>query len=113
MSEQPFFARTQPDSIKDTSEMFVWGSNSFSEIGLSEDIVTHNKDAYHKMSKKAYLSKPVKNTDFHSMVHQVACGNINSSMIIVNQGETSIIQMGMCAILDEKYEQRHGEKNLM
>lgn len=40
------------------------------------------------------------------MVHQVAAGNINTSVLCVDQEskETLIIQMGMCAILNEEHE---------
>ena len=35
--EVPSIVLTQPESFQDTAELYVWGSNSMSELGLSED----------------------------------------------------------------------------
>lgn len=61
-SKQPTMVRTL--KAEQTQEMYVWGSNTFSEIGLTEDLVDKNKSVFHKTQKNAYLSKPVKHIEF-------------------------------------------------
>ena len=47
-TEVPTMIRTMPDSINTTNQLYVWGSNSFSEIGLTQEHVEANKKFYHK-----------------------------------------------------------------
>lgn len=44
------------------NEVYVWGNNASSEIGLTDDLVAQNKVSYNK--DKGYLFKPVKHTNF-------------------------------------------------
>ena len=43
-------------------EVYVWGNNASSEIGLTDELVAQNKLSYNK--DKGYLFKPVKHTNF-------------------------------------------------
>lgn len=97
----PSIVLTQPQSFQDTSSMYVWGSNSMSELGLSEQQVEANKQHYNKTDKSAILSKPIKHDNFNQMVHQVAPGNISTTLLCVDKeyDETFIIQMGMCVVM--------------
>ena len=57
--EMPSIVLTQAPSFQETSSMYVWGSNSMSELGLSEQQVEANKQHYNKTDKSAILSKPL------------------------------------------------------
>lgn len=106
--------RSQPDSINHTSNLFVWGTNDNSELGLSEDLVESNKQFHHKTSKHIYMSSPIYHTQFGSMVHQIACGNINSAALCINPSSKAsfVVMMGTSIVMRDEYEEKYGEKNL-
>jgi alpha-tubulin suppressor-like RCC1 family protein len=79
---------TRPTSFEKKSSLYVWGSNSHSEIGLTEEQVAANKQHYHKTLSTAYLSKPIQyKSGFDNMVSTVACGCISSIVVGMDQGE--------------------------
>jgi hypothetical protein len=83
--------------------MFVWGNNSNSELGLSNELVEDNRESYIKTKKKAYLNSPVYHYDFNSIVHQVAPGNTSTTVLCVEPEtkETYIVLMGQTMFLEE------------
>lgn len=50
---------TQSAAYNQSSRLYVWGSNSNSELGLSDDLVEEHKDIYKKGKNEAYLAKPI------------------------------------------------------
>ena len=107
--------RTQPESLMNTSGLYVWGCNSHSELGLNEEIVGENKQHYYQTQKSAYLSKPLKHDSFADMVHQVACSTNSNSVLCFDQEQeqTLIVQMGMCSIPKEEHTEEAEKKNLI
>lgn len=63
-NEKPQFVMTQSASFSKTSQLYVWGSNTYSEIGLSDDFVNEHKEFYKKTEKDAYLTKPLCHDQF-------------------------------------------------
>ena len=90
---RPTMIRSQHDSIHKTSQLVVFGSNTNSEIGLSEDMVRNNSASYKKTKDSVYLCKPLVHDSFGSMVHQVACGSSHSLVVCIepNTKQTMII----------------------
>lgn len=115
-SQTPFFIRTMPDSIMDTSSLYVWGSNDNSDLGLTAELVESNKDFYHKTKKHAFASKPIFQSAFGSIVHQVSCGNISTGVLCVTPEthETMLVMVGTTTVVREQFEgQGIDEKNYM
>ena len=82
------------------NEVYVWGNNASSEIGLTDDLVAQNKVSYNK--DKGYLLKPVKHTNFQKMCAQVAPGNINSCFLCVDdQNRSFVISCGVALVAAE------------
>lgn len=52
-------------TFTDLCEVYVWGNNENSEIGLTNEIVGENKSFYN--SKKARMFKPVAHPNFKQM----------------------------------------------
>ena len=77
----PSMVRTQPLSISNTSSLYIWGSNTNSQLGLTEKMLTQHRSNYFKNDSKSYLSTAVKHEGFQSLVHQVASGNINTTVL--------------------------------
>jgi len=50
-------------------DLYVWGSNTYSELGLNEDQVTQNKAAYFSNSKKAMMQQVIKQDSFSENVY--------------------------------------------
>jgi len=103
-NQKPSMIRTMPESFANPSSLYVWGSNSHSEIGLSEDLVNANIKYYQKSKDKACLIKGIKHDNFDKIVQQVACGNISTTVLCNQNNETFIVQMGSASVLQEKYE---------
>ena len=61
--------------------MYVWGSNTYSELGLSEDQVNENESCYNKTEDSAFLDKPIKQTSFPNIVSDISCGNRSTSVL--------------------------------
>ena len=81
----------------------MWGNNSNSELGLTDELVAENKDSYHKFC----MMKPVKHTQFDGMLYQAALGNVNSLFICYDKSNesTMLITSGMsCQTIDENEE---------
>lgn len=98
-TKEPCFVRTL--SSHAPCDLYVWGSNTFSEIGLSEEMVAQNSTHYHHQAKKQeqpcrFLSKPLKLDAFNKTVLQAELGNTGSIALCRDEGypDTYIIQMG-------------------
>jgi hypothetical protein len=63
-AEKPTIILTQPATFKSPCRLYVWGSNTNSEIGLTEELVEQNKQHYSKTEKQAILTKPLMHTNF-------------------------------------------------
>ena len=50
---------TQSDNFGIEKKLNVWGSNKFSELGLTQEHVNANNTNYLRTQNAAYLSKPV------------------------------------------------------
>lgn len=59
-----FLVVTMKESAKSLNQLYVWGSNTFSEIGLSGEMVENNKQHFIKTKKKTCLYKPVIHEQF-------------------------------------------------
>ena len=55
-TEVATMVRTLPIEAQKTRDLYVWGSNTNSEIGLTEALVADNKAVFTKTAKIAYLS---------------------------------------------------------
>jgi hypothetical protein len=105
-SETPLMVITQPLSFRNPANLFVWGNNQSSEIGLTEELVAQNKAFYVKKADKhlAILCKAVEHNGFSKVVQEVACGNSSTTTLCVDseRQETMVVQMGMtCVAKDE------------
>lgn len=90
---------TSPESFKHTSKLFVWGSNTRSEIGLSEQLVAENKKDYHRVGNQSFLSKPIQHKEgFEDKVAAVACGCQISLAVYMTDEVQRVVQMGSCKI---------------
>ena len=93
--KQPFILMTRPESFKATSKLYVWGSNTHSEIGLSEKQVAENKQHYQRAQNVAYLTKPIQHKDgFEDQVAAVACGSLISLMVYLDNNVQVVVQTG-------------------
>jgi alpha-tubulin suppressor-like RCC1 family protein len=99
-NQKPSMIRTMSASFSNPSSLYVWGSNSHSEIGLSEDLVNANIKFYQKSKDKACLIKGIKHDNFDKIVQQVACGHISTTVLCSSENnETFIVQMGSASVL--------------
>mmetsp|Transcript_18084 Transcript_18084/g.30862 ORF Transcript_18084/g.30862 Transcript_18084/m.30862 type:complete len:246 (+) Transcript_18084:1284-2021(+) len=83
--------------------LYVWGDNSYSEIGLNEQLVEENKADYRLTQKKAYLSKPVSLPQFSKIVQQVGSSSQSTLVLCYDdyESENMLIQMGLTAVLTD------------
>lgn len=100
-NEVPSPIRTMQEGFHEPCQLYVWGSNSYSEIGLTEELVANNKKFYHSLTDKACLTKAVKHNGFNTMVNQVACGFMSTTVLCQQGDETVVVQMGSASILNE------------
>ena len=79
--------------------LYVWGSNSSSEIGLTDDIVNENKESYLKCN----MMKPVKHPMFNGLLYDVVPGNVNTMFHCINAEDHSsfLVTCGMTNMLCE------------
>ena len=61
-TEHPSIVITKRKSFDTPKSMYVWGSNTNSEIGLTEELVEQNKKYFHqsKVIKTTYVSRAIK-----------------------------------------------------
>lgn len=84
---QPSIVQTKSEIADNLSEIYVWGSNTYSEIGLTEELVALNKSSYVKNEIDAHLTKPVFLPDFGKMVSCVSCSSMGSVVVCVDGDE--------------------------
>lgn len=88
-----------------TGSLYVWGSNELSAIGLTEDLIEANKACFKGTQDQGYFAtKPVRHSQFQSMVHQVASGPQQSVVLCKDDQGTMVIQMGKIQLLREDKE---------
>ncbi|CDW84777.1 regulator of chromosome condensation family protein [Stylonychia lemnae] len=101
--DQPELIMTAPFTVKGKkSNLYVWGSNHNSELGISDEQAKVNAGDYVKHSMK----KAIKNKQFESgNVRQISCGNVSTLFLYAEQDSTQImiIQSGMTIIQTEKH----------
>ena len=100
--EQPHILKTMRyDSLH---EVYVWGKNASSEIGLTDEIIQESAKDYRK--EKGFLFKPTQHKNFEKMCVQVACGNVNSTFLCVDQtDQTFVITCGITLVTAEGNEE--------
>ena len=87
------------------SSLYVWGNNSSSEIGLTDDIVEENKENYNQV--KCSMMVPVKHKMFNGLLYNVIPGNVNSMFHCVNANEHTcfLVTCGMTNMVSEGCEE--------
>ena len=107
-ADRPQMIMTQPAAYNEPTKLYAWGSNSSSEIGLTDDMAEEHRAHYKKDGKEeAYLTKPVCHEQFGSMAFQVSCGPQQTLIMCADdyeQGEakvTQVIQMGLVKVTKE------------
>lgn len=58
--EEPFFVRTMPAVFDKPCGLYVWGANTQSQLGLSDEQISANIKLYHKYR----MTQPLKNETF-------------------------------------------------
>ena len=104
-SEQPFMVRTlngQP-----TSSIWVWGSNFYSQLGLSNE-QAENED-YEMNRERCCQKKPLNQSQFRACVEQVACGDKSSLVLCSDEGSQFLISMGFTIVVKEIHQNKFGE----
>ena len=76
----PQIIMTLDSSMHKLKNLYVWGNNASSEIGLTDDIVEENKDSYIKCD----MMKPVKHPMFNGILYNLAAGNVNTIFHCIN-----------------------------
>ena len=85
-------------------EVYVWGKNASSEIGLTDEIIKANPTDYKK--EKGFLFKPTQHKNFEKMCLQASCGNVNSTFLCVDQSDqTFVITCGITLVTAEGNEE--------
>lgn len=64
LSKVPNFVRTSSTTTQHPCSLYVWGSNTNSELGLDERDVLDNSENYHKSDDCVFLDKPILQTKF-------------------------------------------------
>ena len=100
---------THKESFELEKKLYVWGSNNNSELGLGQEHVNANNTNYLRTQKDAYLTKPIYQDSFKSMVHEVAQGASSTLLLCKDAKEdahpvTFVLQMGRIKILKEQFE---------
>lgn len=89
-AEHPQMVMTQAPNISNPNNLYVWGSNRSSEIGLTEELVAKHKAFYIKKTYEnadknfAILTKTVEHTGFNKVANQAACGNIGTTTLCID-----------------------------
>lgn len=100
---EPLMVRTLAEDLDaGAGNLYVWGNNANSELGLSDEHVMQNVTSYSKFAMK----KPIRQTAFQEeSVVQVAAGNASSVFLVIDP-ETryqTIVYSGLTTITkDEK-----------
>lgn len=103
---EPLMVRTLAEDLDaGAGNLYVWGNNANSELGLSDEHVMQNVTSYSKFAMK----KPIRQTAFQEeSVVQVAAGNASSVFLVIDP-ETryqTIVYSGLTTITKDEKSQK-------
>ena len=98
---------------EDGMQLYVWGSNTASELGLAEQMVSSETE-YHQSEDKAYLSAPLLHPTFKSMVHSVGTGTSSTLVHCIDPttDKDILVHMGLIKVLKEEHEEKMATQTL-
>jgi alpha-tubulin suppressor-like RCC1 family protein len=96
-------------AMQKASDLYVWGNNANSEIGLADELVEQHRRNYSKCA----LTKPISHPMFETNLYSASCGNTSTLFISVNREDRSsmVITCGLTSVPKEGEEET--EKNLL
>ena len=98
----PLLMTTPFDLVDDACDLYVWGNNQSSELGILDEQAESQGELY----KKHHMKRPVKNLTFKSGgIMQVAPGNA-TALLVYSEKESSevcLLQTGLTFMQDEKH----------